>query len=117
VAQEAQQGVENMKTVILNVRCCCQPTKILGRFPVPDHALGCGSFRVATRSFRVATMSQGHSLETHTIEVRLFNNGFLGQEYAVYSDDRPIEFWRSLPSFIEAPPDQGINAPRRPASG
>jgi hypothetical protein len=85
-----------VEVIVLNVRCCCQPQKILGRLPVPKQALEYGYWRVPT-------MSIGAGLETHIIEVRKFNNGHYGQEIAVYSDDRPVEFWRGIPGFIEAP--------------
>ena len=70
-----------------NVRCCCQPQKILGTmelatsYPHPKLATSKGWTQIELRSF--------------------FNGNEM--EFAVYSDDRPIEFWRQFASFQEAP--------------
>jgi hypothetical protein len=73
----------------LNVRCCCQPQKILGTLEVASLY---PNQRLAARRGIVE------------IEVRAFcNAGEMEYEFAVYSDDRPIEFWRQFASFQEAP--------------
>lgn len=95
-----------MPSLRLNVRCCCTPTKILGTLEVPPGA-------VERRGFLVHTMrpaapwnwqellDAGQSLlraNTEHVEIRSF--GYLG-EPAIYSEERPVEFWRGLPTFRE----------------
>ena len=91
----------------LNVRCCCQPTKILGTFEVPNGA-GRG-FMLYTMEFphepismmvtpsEIAPTIPAYNRAEHWIQIKTFGYG----ESAVYSDDRPIEFWRRFPQFKE----------------
>lgn len=44
------------------------------------------------------------ALAVHRFDVRLFLNGLCKQEWAVDSDDHPIEFWRNVQGFVEAAP-------------
>lgn len=77
-------------TVRLNVRCCCQPQKILGTLEV-------GSF-ARFQSIRIPS-SIG---PIERIQVRVFfSNEDAKAEYAIYSDDHPVEYWRQFPTFIE----------------
>lgn len=87
------------------VRCCCTPQKVFGFIRLED---GPHDFRV-----------QENSGQVHQITVRDFCSynprptpaGAIPQEYvaparepAIYSDDRPLEFWRSIVGFVEAAP-------------
>lgn len=89
------------------IRCCCQPDKIFGflqldshpewdEFEVTDcdgknHVIKMKTFtRVATPLYRYDDM-MGSDITMPVIH-----------EYAIYSDDRPIEFWRSVVGFVEA---------------
>jgi hypothetical protein len=91
------------------VRCCCQPNKIFGYMDVPAGAKT--HFEVV--SFTPALPVWDHknleptaawSAERHTIEIKpikLENHSPGEYELAVYSDDRPIEFWRKIRGFHE----------------
>lgn len=77
------------------VRCCCTPTKVLGFMIVPEHA----------RFLLVEDIMGG----THSIELKEIGQQFRTwrgtspiTELAIYSDDRPIEFWRGIIGFMEA---------------
>lgn len=80
----------------LAVRCCCQPTKVLGFMQLPRGQ--------AKHSVWV----QGHGLDV--IEVRLMSDAkrtddgthAITTEMAIYSEDRGIEFWRGVTGFVEA---------------
>lgn len=83
------------------VRCCCQPQKIFGFIPL----------EAGSRTYQIVNRYG----ETHEIELRTSRtcsaptfvesrDGYLemvSDEIAIYSDDRPIEFWRTIPSFVE----------------
>lgn len=87
------------------VRCCCIPTKILG-FLRLDENLRSGAI------LSVADFSR----ENHPIEIKLIQDmsvdwhkteGTRGEitridELAIYSDDRELNFWKTIPGFIEA---------------
>jgi len=89
----------------LNVRCCCTPTKILGTLEVPPRAIerqgfGIYSMQSAAPGDWAKLLDAGQSLlrrKTEWIEIRSFGGG----EPAIYSEERPVEFWRGLPSFKE----------------
>lgn len=95
----------------LNVRCCCEPERILGTLPVPMEAARRGFFQVARRASPVFTMRVGKrpgpgSVTTlrgaETILIKPFAAGPRAPtELAVYSDELPIEFWREIPGFVE----------------
>lgn len=80
----------------LAVRCCCQPTKVLGFMQLP---------RGQTKH---SVWVQGHGLDV--IEVRLMSDAkrtddgthAITTEMAIYSEDRGIEFWRGVIGFVEA---------------
>jgi hypothetical protein len=97
------------------VRCCCQPSKVLGFINGPDEC----------RAFAIRTLPVNNSTFVGGCEPPAFDAGFhqaevrdiwlpdrmpmLGMpatgryEKAVYSDDRGIEFWRTVQGFEEAP--------------
>lgn len=92
----------------MNVRCCCQPQKILGTMDVAyefsDRFVVMEKLEpMPVRSARGMVMSP--SSACHEIKVREFvdySSGVPQRERAVYSDDRPIEFWRKIRGFKEA---------------
>lgn len=82
------------------VRCCCEPLKIFG-FLLLDgrqkaHTIRDtrgDTHRVELRPVReICSSEYGDPPDVET-QVR--------SEVAVYSDDRPIEFWRTIPGFLE----------------
>ena len=102
----------------LNVRCCCQPTKILGTMEVPSPiAERGGFFKIFSRpKWLTDGYFSSEPDNIQTVEVRcLILRGFsddvrryeakpmpLDTEMAVYAEERPIEFWRTLPGFRES---------------
>jgi hypothetical protein len=96
------------------VRCCCKPRKIFGFLRLQT---------ATKRTHVIYDRAGGH----HIIELReaiacmpsisvadyllasqpvdLLNELATECDLAVYSDDRPIEFWRTIPGFIEAQND------------
>lgn len=93
------------RKIWLPVRCCCTPTKIFGFLQVPAHAarvneISIGEHRIEIKDFvdgRVAMPSYGEYLRAEPLPEYSPRT-----ERAVYSDDRPLEFWRSMPGFMEA---------------
>ena len=86
----------------LNVRCCCQPQKILGTLEVPNVLR---NYIVVRERFELKTSSSAASfvdepVKTYQVEIRTLVTGN-GREHAIYSDDRPIEFWRKIIGFRE----------------
>ena len=83
----------------MNVRCCCQPTKILGTFEVRNEW-------VEQRRFSLWTRPSIYDVcppQEHVIQIR---NLYCGEQpigLAIYSEDRPVQFWRQFPEFEEAP--------------
>lgn len=77
--------------MILNVRCCCTPTKILGTMPWAD----------GREQLLFARMSPDGVITKHTVRVRHFRHEDGTNELAVYGDDRGLEFWRKVPGFKE----------------
>jgi hypothetical protein len=71
------------------VRCCCQPTKLLGWIRLPTEA-------EERRAWTALSRRDG---PTYVELKRLTDEGV--SEVAVYSDDRPIEFWRTVDGFRE----------------
>lgn len=92
------------------VRCCCQPQKILGWLELPEGLPSGYEITMATvpplrlADFPCASAVDPAAMPAINFEkIRLRSYGRPGQwEIAVYSDDRPIEFWRKVPGFIEA---------------
>jgi len=87
-------------TIILAVRNVDDTKKSYGTLEVPDTAPICGIYRVNMAYVR-CTLTGDTILKKHLlyIEKLLLDDG--GEEYAVMSDDRPIEFWRKIPGFKE----------------
>lgn len=90
------------------VRCCCQPTKLLGFLRLPEdnkqRVMGADgrSYPVELktmrkprfRSFDFMAMPPG----SHVADIGFSHD----EELAVYSEDRGVEFWRGIPDFVEA---------------
>lgn len=102
-----------MKTV--NVRCCCQPEKIIGTLDLSEGTIERRRFWVFERPWPKRFVTADASLgldeiqpfnsDRYLIVLKNFShadNAGDRREVAVYSDDRPIEFWRKLHSFKEA---------------
>lgn len=97
-----------MPTKRLNVRCCCQPTKILGTMEVPSSMTSPGTFRVLLRSslgplaeWKPQELSSEQPIKTEVLKTATIA-GFRGEpELAVYGEERPMEFWRQIPTFRE----------------
>ena len=85
------------------VRCCCRPDKVFGTLAlnVPDRP-----GRYIIRSLPpipsledLCSIKESELLE---VELRHLTDPITGiYTLAVYSDDRPIEFWRGVPGFVE----------------
>lgn len=92
-----------MKTRWFAVRCCCESSKIFGFLQLPDN----------TWAYRTITdrSGRGHKIELREACERIIENyresspAPIYQErsadLAVYSDDRPLEFWRQFDNFVE----------------
>jgi hypothetical protein len=88
----------------LEVRCCCQPTKLFGTLPVPTGAIERGCFDVVvanTTRWWEADDPSASAFEKHSVQIRKFQTIGGITRLAIYSEDRPIEFWRKLPGFQE----------------
>lgn len=86
----------------LAVRCCCTPTRVFGFLRVPRgsrdvaYAYADGAkFPITIK--RITDFVCAPSYENAQGIVRERMN-----EIAVYSEDRPIEFWRRVMGFVEA---------------
>lgn len=105
--------------VRLNVRCCCQPTKILGTLEVSAAVIERGQETIRYElihppSWKVnpydpVELCPALPREQVTIRLRTFVNTIrgsfdvpFGEELAVCSEDHPLEFWKQLPGFIPA---------------
>ena len=94
-----------MKTRWFAVRCCCESSKIFGFLQLPDNPNTWVYRTITDRS------GKGHRIELReACEATVID--YLGSsepikrertaDLAVYSDDRPIEFWRQFDTFVEA---------------
>lgn len=93
-------GLKYIRKQWFPVRCCCTPQKIFGFLQVNRDAVDrC-----------CQTIMLDRDGQEHVIEIRRISAGTceadreltIHEELAVYSDDRPIEFWRTIPDFMEA---------------
>ena len=91
----------------LNIRCCCQPTKILGTMEVLDPRPGAypvlladGSYsKIEIKSFISNQMRLKPSFEPFEPNKEIEFERKV--ESAIYSDDRPVDFWRQFTTFRE----------------
>lgn len=72
----------------VNVRCCCQPQKILGTLELSENDIERRRFWVVERG------------ETPSIMAASSGTGALKSIDSKHHD-RPIEFWRKLSGFME----------------
>lgn len=79
------------------VRCCCQPLKILGFMPVPVERLRPGVEMYVRNRDGVARITLRQMSQTTQSE----SSCVITNEVAIYSEDRPIEFWRDVEGFVE----------------
>ena len=94
------------------VRCCCTPTKIFG-FLLLDAVVHPQRVSVLDRAgeehkIKLAAMCRYGNTKDEVAHLLVENPRALmverQEELAVYSEDRPREFWRFLvPTFVELP--------------
>lgn len=93
-----------MRKSWLPVRCCCTPDKILGFLRVPtedfdkrDHVYMLDRYG-SSRMVKFGVMKEVVMRD----DVRLHGPAALPRstETAVYSDDHPLEFWKTFREFI-----------------
>jgi hypothetical protein len=83
------------------VRCCCTPGKVLGWLHLPA---GVRELMVPEACGWSSGLEQVRESPTrHRVELREYQDGEGSREWAVYSDDRPLEFWQKLSGFEAAP--------------
>lgn len=80
------------------VRCCCDGSRVVGFLRLPVDA---GPEVTIFERPGPLPLDDPHAdllnITRHTIRLRHF-----GHERAVYSEDRPVEFWRGIAGFVEA---------------
>jgi len=91
------------------VRCCCTPTKVLGFLRLPARDIKDGAiFAVRNRATREPSVVYDPHAPIAPVDravVRLlsdFRDGRRSGELAIYSEDRPLEWWRRIDGFVEA---------------
>lgn len=92
-------ALEN-RIVWLAVRCCCLPVKIFGFLPVSERDAQGRELIVEGHRLRMSECTVHDSailLRAAPAPDAMFNT-----ERAIYSDDRPLSFWRDMPGFVEA---------------
>lgn len=89
------------------VRCCCTPTKILGFLKLPLTTQE-GNARVRTGDGNYADVKLKEISQIRCALPERYSRfqyhpplSSYEKELAVYGEDRPIEFWRSFPDFME----------------
>lgn len=93
------------------VRCCCQPTKVLGFLRATAQQLKARSITLPPRTSSFDLEAPGLPMvgltleRPEVLEILPISNArgvYYESESAIYSEDRPIEFWRSVKGFVEA---------------
>ena len=90
------------------VRCCCDPTKILGSLEMPERPTG--KFRIAIRQ---SGSFQRDDLTVETVELEVAEVAFaivddpysearIERWKAIKDNHAPIEALRKIPGFVEA---------------
>jgi hypothetical protein len=100
--------------MLYEVRCCCQPDKLLGWFEVSAQeraaAMTQGYFEVKLPSDEPTTVpwimrQKAHSepgpVIVRTVKVQKISVPDKGSYLAIYGEDHPIEYWRDFPTFLE----------------
>lgn len=95
-----------------NVRCCCQPVLVLGTLDLPPNLRDGQTLVVQEHRGPIALVGPAapvktDAVRTHVVEMRKYQSiepsgWHRVDELAVYSEDRPIEFWRKIAGFKEA---------------
>lgn len=79
------------------VRCCCTPTKVFGHLEGPDNVR---SFRVLDKEYKEYKEYKVRELRVETIALPDHTSpDFYRYERAIYSEDRPLEFWANIRGF------------------
>lgn len=84
------------------VRCCCSPQKIFGflKLPAPINE---GPYQLRSLATFTMTAQERELAKLEPIRIQIKRMTGPGQaELAIYSEDRPIEFWRGIEGFVEA---------------
>lgn len=78
----------------MNVRCCCDPNIVIGTLEVPP-----GNYNLLHLPPKLSwTRAPNDMVEVVTLTVgEVWIGGYT--ERAIKSEDRPDEFWDTLPSF------------------
>lgn len=97
----------NTRLVWLPVRCCCKPDSLLGFMRLPETALAHSYLEIEGHGIEIKPLT---TLKPSTIRDHFdakpseFSSLTLGDtevELAIYSDDRPLAFWRQFREFVE----------------
>lgn len=80
----------------VNVRCCCDPERVLGAFDLSDRLAQIG------QTVRWPIRLVNGDVETLALPIARVAWGNGRVELAIKSNDTPIETLRQLPGFIEA---------------
>lgn len=102
----------------VEVRCCCQPARLLGTLPMPDRQPSwtypvCKAPRATTPQALLRAASSGAKPETLTLELHKFElivDGRPATGIALKADGVPLEKLRRIPGFIEAKPSDSDTA-------
>lgn len=91
------------------VRCCCSPERVFGFLKVPRSLEG-DRYRVVDiagviHEVKIKPYCEIPVAMAPPIQISLIPTGAMEKEAAIYSDDRPIEFWRSIKGFVEVQRD------------
>lgn len=95
--------------VWLPVRCCCHGERILGFLKLRTGQAVEGRTLVTDQPHYSSVLSaMAHPSVQETVKrwpvtIKEFA-GIEQRELAVYSEDRPVEYWRDVPGFVEAMP-------------
>lgn len=82
------------------VRCCCSPHKLFG-FLRLRRGLGPHVVADTAGNTHVVSVKRIHECVRLGAEAVFAGPPDPIEEWAIYSDDRPREFWRSIPEFVE----------------
>lgn len=95
------------RMVWLPVRCCCTPNKIFGFLQLSEDDAKRAEVEINRHRIQIRAMHENSMLCRDGDGPDVMEGTV---ERAVYSDDRPREFWRRLPGFIEA---EGFDSPSK----
>lgn len=92
----------------MEVRCCCQPQKLLGWLPVPDGTRRGSHVRFAVRQDLELVTAPGHAAPVNTsveLPVETFGtydaSGERVKHIALKSEETPIDVLRRIRGFVE----------------